>query len=313
MNKQIFEACRKHFAKNLWQSSIWEKFQKELGKQTFFFGEDEAVGMGIIQPLPFNLSFLELPRGPLGMSDEQFWAEVESTAKKHNCLFTRISPEHRAQALPKWNFISDAQVHPTDTLILDLTLSEEELLKQMKPKGRYNIRVAQRKKVKVFESTDINAYYALLEETTSRDGFSGHPKSYYETMLKSLGENAKMYLASMVDAEENEVIIAGGIFTYLDDTCTYYYGASSNKHRDAMAPYLIQWTAIADAQKQGYKKYDFLGIAPKGENNHALAGVTRFKKQFGGEHITYPLAKDIVHKLPLYLAYRAYKLIRKFW
>lgn len=313
MNQHIFETCRNHFPKNLWQSLPWAKFQKDLDKKVFFFGEDECIALGIIQTLPFGFHYLEIPRGPLGTTDTRFWEEVSKVARENHCIFTRISPKQRVHDLPQWHCTSDAQHHPTDTLILDLTLPEEEILKQMKPKGRYNIRVAQRKFVNVFESDNIDAFYALLEETTSRDKFSPHPKSYYQTMMQSLGDKVKLYLASIKNENNEEKIIAGAIFTFLDETCTYYYGASSDENREDMAPYLIQWTAISYAKETGFEQYDFLGIAPENAKNHPLEGVTRFKKQFGGKHVSYPKAKDIIHNVFIYMLYRLYKLLKNNW
>lgn len=311
MQKEFFQTYRQHFKKNLWQSTAWASFQKVLGKKTFFLGDTEAMGLAIFQNLPMHLSYLEMPRGPLGLTDTIFWKEVKEIAQKYRCVFTRISPVHKAQSLPWLHVKAPIQTHPETTLILDLTLDEEELLKQMKPKGRYNIRIAQREKVKVFESKNAEDFYKILEETTERDKFSSHPLSYYQNMLEGLGDSVKLYLASVVTEDGVEKIIAGGIFVFMDDTCTYYYGASSDKHRDKMAPYLIQWKAITEAQALGFKKYDFLGIAPEASRNHPLEGVTRFKKQFGGEVVNYPSAVDIVYRPFVYAVYWLYKMLQK--
>jgi len=313
LNAKTFQEHRNNFKKNLWQSLEWSDFQIALKKHVVFFGNESSIGLGIIQNLLFGLKYLEIPRGPLGQTDKSFWDEVKKIAKENKYIFTKISPEQSLQYLPKWHFKSCDEKHPENTLILDLKLNDEELLKQMKPKGRYNIRVAQRHKIKVFESDNIEDFYSLLNETTERDNFSGHNIEYYQTMLEVLGDKAKLYLASTKNSKGKEVVISGGIFIFMDEVCTYYYGASSNEYRNTMAPYLLQWHAISEARKKGFKYYDFLGIAPENTENHSLSGVTRFKKQFGGEHISYPSAKDIVYRPFIYTLYRLYKFIRKFW
>jgi len=116
--------------------------------------------------------------------------------------------------------------------------------------------------------------------------------------------------AQLLTAEYQGSIIAGGIFVYLDECGIYYYGASDNEYRNLMAPYLIQWEAIKEAKKRGCKTYDFLGVAPENAKNHPWAGVTEFKKKFGGQIIDYPTAKEMVLRPFWYNVYRLYKFIK---
>lgn len=165
-----------------------------------------------------------------------------------------------------------ASYQPEWTLKIDLEPPPEEILKQMKSKGRYNIRVAEKKGVKVREfdggkgsEKAVRDFYQLLTETTERDQFHGHGEKFYQDMLGKLGPagtvgkaatgRAKLYLAEY----QNEVV-AGILVTFFGDTATYYYGASGNKHRNVMAPYLLQWEAMRQAKKQGLKWYDLLGV-----------------------------------------------------
>ena len=308
LNIQAFNKFRQNFSKNLWQSIPWSYFQEKLKKQVFLFGDNEAIAVGIIQKMPFGLNYLEIPRGPIGTTESAFWQELKNTAKQYKCIFIRISPAHYVQNMPKIRLKAPVQIHPTDTLILDLTLSESELLKQMKPKGRYNIRVAQRHGVEIFESKNVKKFYELIKETTHRNNFSAHPLSYYQNMLESLKDYAKLYLAKIKDPYQGEIIIAGGIFIFMDNTCTYYYGASSHKYKHCMAPYLLQWQVISEAKKQNFKKYDFLGIAPENKKIHPLKGISRFKLQFGGSRVKSPPAQDIIFNPFLYLLYLLYKI-----
>ena len=193
------------------------------------------------------------------------------------------------------------------TAVIDLEKSEEEILAAMKPKGRYNIRLAEKKWVKceMVEKSDwhIEKFYNLMNETTSRDKFSGHSFEYFKTFLTSL-ENSELMLAYYEDQ-----IIAGGIFVFDEDVSIYYYGASGNAHRNLMAPYLLQWSAIKIAKSRRSKLYDFLGVATPGSENDPLAGVTSFKKK---------LTKDIreVSSSSIYvnkkLKYNLIKLLKNF-
>jgi lipid II:glycine glycyltransferase (peptidoglycan interpeptide bridge formation enzyme) len=311
MEARIFENFRKMYPKNLWQSLTWANLQKSLGNNIYFFGDNEALALGIQRKLPFNFTYLEIPRGPLGKSDKSFWEEIKKTKFKQKPVFVSISPQEKDQEIKCLNFKSRISNFPENTLILDLTQSEEELLRQMKPKGRYNIRLAQRHKIKIEESDNLEVFYDILLKTTKRDGFVGHNYEYYQKFLKELSPYAKLYLAYLEDGEE-KIYLAGGIFVFFEETVYYYYGSSlrDKEYRDKMAPYLLQWELIMEAKKQGKKIYDFLGIAPNNNKKDSLFGVTRFKKQFGGKIVSYLPTQDIVLRPCFYFLYRLYHFFK---
>lgn len=301
--------------------------------------------------LPHGYCWLYAPRGPLldydnpQLAQQQMSAllsEIQKIAKHEKGIFLRVDPlihknyschdncstdsrnDHPDSAVSKaeshpFNFPHFCQnIHgfqPDHTLILDLSPSEEDLLKQMKPKGRYNIKLAEKKGVTIRHSTanskgfsaDIAAFHKILTETTSRDGFHGHDQEFYKNMLTALSPHATLYLAEY----ENQ-IIAGALNTFFKDTATYYYGASSNTHRNVMAPYLLHWQAIKDAKASNFKFYDFFGIAPTHEHSphHPWAGVTEFKKKFGGTEVSYQLPQEFIFKKSLYHLYRIYKKLQ---
>ncbi len=257
--------------------------------------------------------FFYCPRGPLNLNANALAHFLKSLAKEQNAVFLRIDPltlQNEGTLFP--GFKKSHSPQPENTLILDLTMPLEEILKQMHPKGRYNIKVAQKNDVEVFKSENpehIDKFYALIEETTKRDGFFGHPKRYYETMLKELSPKN---MASLYLARYKGEIIAGLLATFYKDTAIYYYGASSSTHRNVMAPYLLQWTVIQEAKERGMKYYDFLGIAPQNAKNHPWAGVTDFKLKFGGHITSYFPAQDFPFKKAIYFLFRIYKKFRNF-
>ncbi|MFH1284760.1 MAG: peptidoglycan bridge formation glycyltransferase FemA/FemB family protein [Candidatus Peregrinibacteria bacterium] len=317
------------------QSLSWAHFQDNVssrGKYWIIVLEENKKIIGgtllVRHRLPKGFTWLYAPRGPLldysadvqAQMDELLKA-AKSIAKKENSIFLRIDPPLIKGSHPHKTFKTFHETHtgfqPEHTLILDITQSEDEILKQMKPKGRYNIRLAEKKGVKIHVtktsdkssfSRDLEAFYDILSTTTKRDGFSGHDKEFYETMLQSLvpTRNASLYLA-----EYEGKIIAGVIVTYFSDTATYYYGASSNEYRNVMAPYLLHWKIIKDAASDGFKYYDFFGISPEGAKNHPWRGVTDFKEKFGGQKISYFPPQEHAFRPFFYLLYRLYKFIRK--
>jgi lipid II:glycine glycyltransferase (peptidoglycan interpeptide bridge formation enzyme) len=314
--------ARKNPRYNLWQSLQWKEFQNAIGRKTFLAGIKDkgqliAGGLVIKHQLPWRKCWLEIPRGPLFSQEENkefvqtqiscLMKVFHQLGQEENAIFCRINPyQFDLSASPGSRIVPElTESHPATTLVLDLTLSKEELLKQMKPKGRYNINLARKKGVKVFRSIDTDTYFQLLQETTKRDQFCGHAQNYYQKMLEAFQDKGFMLLA-----EYQGKIIAGGIFTLVGQRAIYYYGASGNQDRNVMAPYLVQWEAILEAKRQGCKIYDFLGIAPEGaENTHPLAKVTEFKRKFGGKIEKYPKGKDIIFSHWWYFLYRMKKKI----
>ncbi|MCC7197057.1 peptidoglycan bridge formation glycyltransferase FemA/FemB family protein [Candidatus Peregrinibacteria bacterium] len=313
----------------------WGEFQRAAAKRDQYWIlalQDEqnnllATSLVIRQRLPFNKCWLYAPRGPLINFENQeqteaFFASIKELAKKEKAVFFRFDPPFKNVETSQNQLVintlktlgahkAHAHYQPECTLMVDLTVSPEEILKQMKPKGRYNIKVAQKHGVEIEICHDpekgIDEFYNLFSQTTERDGFSGHQKSYYLSMLKTLGQkHAKLYLAKYQGKA-----LAACIVTYFKDTATYYFGASSSEHRNTMAPYLLHYKAMIDAKDLGYKYYDFFGIAPENEPNHPWAKVTDFKKKFGGKVINYFPAQEIIYKKCWYTIVRIAKFAKK--
>ena len=266
--------------------------------------------------LPLGFCWLWVPYGPLGQS-ENIFKDLARIAKEERAIFARIEPplDHPHSTTTKagqafhipHSIITPAQSRytPEHTLVIDIGKTEDEILAQMKPKGRYNIQVAKKHGVVVerIAGADVNEnilnnFYEILQKTGARDEFGIHPKYFYKNLLEIFGAKkmADLFLAKT----PNGKTIAGIIVVYYKNTATYYYGASDYEHRNLMAPYLLQWEAIQEARRRGMKHYDFLGIAPEEKEGsaavHPWSGVTEFKKKFGGREVTYPPAFDIIYK-----------------
>ena len=331
------EFIQTHPMATIHQTPKWGSFQETIhgrGKYWIVVLEEKneenstprIIGGSLIirHCLPKGYCWLYAARGPLlnyKNSKEEMGAILKALspiAKEENAIFFRIDPPiKKSQKVPQIKRFKSVPYgfQPMHTLILDINKTEKEILEQMKPKGRYNIKLATKKGVKIHELRhdkpenfikDMGSFHDLIKETTKRDGFHGHNMDFYKNMVEILDKNATLYLA-----QYNEKVIASIIMTTFQDTATYYYGASSNKHRNVMAPYLLQWKAIKDAKHKGCKYYDFLGISPSGAKNHPWQGVTEFKKKFGGHEVSYKPAHQYSFKPLLHLLYRIYKMLKK--
>lgn len=319
---------------NIHQSPNWGHFQQKIpyhGKYWIIVLEEnnKIIGGSMIirRNLPKGFTWLYASRGPildyqspeLNTQIQELLKTIKKIAKQERSVFFRIDPALLLNDTPPKLKSFHSIPHgfqPECTLMIDLTQSEEEILAQMKQKGRYNIKVAKKKEVEIEKANprnpkkfqcQISKFYDIFQETTSRDKFSGHNEAYYKHMVEEL---AKANQADLFLAKFHQKIIAGIIVTYFKDTAIYYYGASSNHHRNVMAPYLLQWTAIQEAKKRGCHKYDFLGIAKSDDPKDPWHGITQFKKKFGGEKIKYQPAQEFALRPFIYWLYRIYKKLR---
>lgn len=205
-------------------------------------------------------------------------------------------------------------VQPPDTTILDISQSTDDLLKNMKSKWRYNIRLAEKKGVSVekYDSDSpelekaFDKFYELFEVTSKRDGVSFHGKQYYLDLLRNKDEDIKINLYL---ARHEEDYLAGIITLFCKREAVYLYGASGNLKRNLMPAYLLQWTAIQDAKAFGSPAYDFYGMPPTDDENHPMHGLYLFKTGFGGAIIHRPGSFDVALDQK---NYRLYIMAEKF-
>ena len=252
-----------------------------------------------------GLVYYYLPRGPVfakGLSlkeQEDVWQFLILEFKKRQVVFLRVEPRNVLPSNIKT--VNSINLQPKETLILDLLLSEAELLNSFHSKTRYNIRLAEKKGITVRASHDkkeFEIFWQLMFETGERDDFKVHNKKHYELLATSNPDFIKLFLAE-VDGQA----LAAGLFSFYGDKVTYLHGASAYASRQLMAPYLLQWTLIKTAKKLGYKYYDFYGI-----DVVKWPGVTRFKIGFGGNQVSYAGTQDIILNP---LAYNFYNILRR--
>jgi len=240
-----------------------------------------------------------------------------------NIIFIRLMPPYKFKEymfgfIIRLGFIKPKILthskEPGKTLILDLTKDKETLLKEMHHKTRYNIRLAEKKGVIIREmnkktlKTDIDIFYNLTQTTAKRDKINVYDKSYYSKIINYFFENKQNIKLKLYTAENEGKSLAAIMIIYFGNTATYLHGASDNTSRNLMPNYLLQWRAIQDAQQAGYKIYDFWGIS---EHNKEWAGITKFKKGFGGQIITFMGSWDYVINKPWYNLFRILKIIKK--
>jgi peptidoglycan pentaglycine glycine transferase (the first glycine) len=281
------------------QSDVWGSFRESQGWHAH---KVDSI-LVLERSLPFGKSFLYSPEVSGG--PDQLVAllpKIRSIAKERNAIFFRLELliDRDDPVAEKWqaafrytHFVKAFEsVQPDDRQIIHLGGTEDEILAQMKSKGRYNIRVAERSGVLVREATmntletDVATFYEIFQQTAKRDKFSIRSQSYFLDLCRLLyqHDSGRLFIATY----QNQPL-AAAIVTLHDSLAAYLYGASSNENRQVMAPYLMHWSIMQWAMSKEAKYYDLLAIRPPGPpaggKKHPYDGITRFKEQFGGEAV----------------------------
>lgn len=285
------------------QSYAWGEFQKSLGHKIYRYSSENYANLIVETPLPLVKKYLYCPRGPLGNVEEGL-SDLKQFEKDKDYIFARLEPQV-ALDLPH----AAKEVQPQTNWMLNLEKTEQELLIGMKPKTRYNINLAQRKGVKVHEAAkaDLIRLWQMMLETAARNKFQLYPQDYYWQMYENLAPN---FLKILI-AEYQGKPLTGMILTFFSDTATYLHGGSSIALKEAMAPYLLHWEAIRLAKSQGFKFYDFGGIASGNDPKASWAGISRFKKGFGGFEVIFPGTYDFIFSPIWYNVYKQARLVRR--
>jgi len=269
------------------QSPEWGEVKTRVGTPAVRVGEVQFT-LHKVPFLPFNVGYC--PKVDVEKID---WEQLKAAGKKHNCIFIKIEPDGNEELRIKNKGLRKSKpIFATQTILLDLTKSEGELLAGMKQKTRYNIRLAQRKGVVIEERTDPEAleiFLRLQRETARRQGFFIHPDSYYKTVFEVLHPKGMAYL--LIARVEETPVVAWMLLRY-QDTLYYPYGGSSTKFKNYMASNLVMWEAIRLGKRLGCKVFDMWGAAD--DPNDPWYGFTRFKLGYGGRLVTFPGAYDLV-------------------
>ena len=245
--------------------------------------------------LPVAVAYV--PKGPLldwsnaGLVDKVL-GQIEAEARRAGALFVKIDPDVRADVDPGqaaiaalrrrgWHLSAD-QIQYRNTVISDLTSDEDALLAAMKPKWRYNIRLAERRGVVVRDGTaaDLPAFYAMYAETGVRDGFLVRPYDYYHVIWARFLADG---LGHVLLAEVEGASVAGLFLFRYGPTAWYFHGASTAQSRDLMPNHALQWAAMRWAKAAGCTRYDWWGAPDVLDESDPMWGVYRFKQGFGGE------------------------------
>jgi lipid II:glycine glycyltransferase (peptidoglycan interpeptide bridge formation enzyme) len=275
-----------------------------------------------------RLGVLYAPKGPLlDWSNEDLAcrviADLEGFARRQGAIFLKIDPDvpcstgpggeggeqedHLGPRLVEslkergWLF-SGEQVQFRNTVMLDLSPTEDELLARMKQKTRYNIRLAAKKGVRIRtgKDADIDLLYRMYAETSVRDGFVIRDAGYYRQMWGAFMEAG---LAEPLIAEVEGEAVAAIVVFHFAGRAWYLNGMSREAHREKMPNYLLQWEAIRRLKDLSCIQYDLWGAPDVFDESDPMWGVYRFKEGLGGQVVRHIGAWDLPVRPLLYRLY----------
>lgn len=291
---------------NFQQSLEWAEIKKPNWTPEVILAEDEQKNIigslcVLIRKIPIFGNLMYASRGPVcDVHDisviKQLTEGAKELAKKYNAIGLRIEPDVESNDQTFRDIVENLgykikddakdfkdQIQPRYVFRLDVKdKTEEEVMAGFHQKWRYNIRLATKKGIIVKEGTreDLKDFHKIMEETGKRDDFIIRPLAYFEKMYDNLvpGGHMKLLMAYYEDQP-----ISGVIPIMYGNKTWYLYGASSNKHRNLMPNYLLQWEMIKMSIAKHDSIYDFRGVSGVVDENHPQYGLYRFKKGFGAK------------------------------
>ncbi len=287
---------------SLFQGFTWGEVQKALGQKILRLGmyeKNELVGVAQLFIVRAKRgTFLHIRQGPVFKQQHPVYWEallkyLRQMAQREVAWFIRVNPmiedslTHRG-LLKQFGF-QPAPIHAMDAevcWVLDLDKSEAELLANMRKTTRYLIRQAEKMDLIIKESSNIKPFMQLYDETTKRQRFVGHRGIEEEYAIFS-----RQKQVILLTVEHQGEVLSGALILLFGTQAIYHHGASLTSK--IPASYLLQWRAIIEAKKRGLKLYNFWGIAPDASGKHPWAGITLFKRGFGGKELRFLHAHDL--------------------
>ncbi len=299
------------------QSWEWGEFRKKTGTEIYRFGEYHngklihifQLTLHKIPKTNFFVGYIPksaIPSGTLLLFLTDFF-------KNKKLIFIKFEPavetteKHIDKDLEVGRYILNLSPRPLFTKYtfqIDLTKSEETLLKEMKPKTRYNVRLADKKGVTVEEDNSnesFETYLKLQKETTKRQGFYAHNEKYHRLLWETL---KPAQIARILTAKyNNEVLVSWMVFLF-NNVLYYPYGGSSDKYRKLMPSNLMLFKASLWGKENGAKTFDLWGAL--GENpdpKDSWIGFHKFKEGYSPKHVEFIGSFDFVLNPFMYSIY----------
>ena len=298
------EAARRGVDLPIEQTEAWARLESTIDGRspwgTFAFerGGQTVALISLFDYQTHGYHYLRSAHGPVWLDaptpdDEQEMLDaLAAYVRKHDRkqVFIRLSvASEPACCRPVLSTVPYNQ-----TVVIDLTGGDEQILARMKTRGRRDVRKALRESPATYAdeteqaSVSFDEYYDVMVETAARDGFTPAPASDYENMIRVLGPEHCRVFAGRVDGR----VVTWTIATVSGSHAVRYYGASRSDvpNRNFVTDGLIFFECCTLGAR-GIESYDQMGIG----NDFApsLKGLNTFKTKFSKEIVDVAPNRDL--------------------
>ena len=245
------------------------------------------------------------------------FADLKSEGKRLNCAFVRVRPQlelsDRAERVFQTHGLRKAPIYLSVEYagVLDLTQTEEEILKNASQRIRRALKKAEKNGLTVETSTDpqdIQTFYRIQLETARRHDFFAFGEKFLTEQFKALAAHGE---AVLYTAKYGDDILAQNFMIFYGNEASYHYGVSSELGTKLSGAPLLHFAAMRDARTRGIQRYNFWGIVAEDDTKHRFYGVSVFKRGFGVSELKYLPAHDLVLSRPRYALTYLIETVRK--
>ena len=275
--------------KTFLQSWNWGEFQKMSGNKIWRLGiynGEQLINVALVIKISARRGTFLLIQHLLEIekkSLEILLERLKKIGREERATFIRLAPlwlknEENEKIFKDLGF-REAPMHANAyeaTWKLDITLSEEELLTNMRKTTRYLIRQAMKNPDITVEKSeklsDIEIYQKLNKEMAERQKFVPFSSEYIKNEFEVFSRASEvLWLFGKYKGE----IAAGVLVIFWSGIGFYHQAASLTRYVKFSIPYLLQWEAIKEAKNRGCVLYDFWGfVDPRKNPRHPWAGPT---------------------------------------
>jgi lipid II:glycine glycyltransferase (peptidoglycan interpeptide bridge formation enzyme) len=312
--------------KNIWENFLlqckektfldswnWQNFNEKMARKSWRFGiynGNNLISIFLVSKIGAKRStFLFIPHGPVILENillnekkdilKIILQNLKKLASKERASFIRISPiwertKENQEVFKELGFrLAPIHMHPEVTWELDISLSVDNILKNMRKTTRYLIRQAEKNNdIEIIKSErldDLKYFNHIYKETGKRQKFVVYKEEYIKNEFLTFLRDKEICL--FLGKYKGEVAVTA-IFVFWQNGCFYHHSGSLPEYNKFPVSYLLQWEAIKEAKRRGCNVYNFWGIADR--PNHPWAGLSLFKMGFGGEKREYVKTQDYI-------------------
>jgi peptidoglycan pentaglycine glycine transferase (the first glycine) len=284
------------------QATPWASVKRSTGWRAARVVVDSSIGpvgaqVLVRHPRPLPKGFGYAARGPIAAwpldrtSLAAFTEAARKAAPALGIAHLRIDPELEdpdgsiATNLRELGWRPAPEIQPQKTQVIDLSLSEEELLAALRKKSRQTLRKAEGETEVVEAGPDrLGEFHRTLAGTMDRVGLPFRSERFFRQLWDAYAPHGQATL--LLAQTESGDVTSGTFLVGWGPRIVALYGGTNAEGRKLNSKYLINWEALKRAKAAGYTSYDLWGLPNE--------GITYFKQGWGGRQVDYVGAWDLV-------------------